>query len=161
LQAICLSVYVLWCTQAYTRRPSQYESVARDDGGTGSDKRFSPLLVRSNLGLSQSRSGSAITPSFRWNGFCSFAFAVFSVFALFVLSCSALRYPRIAHMPSPLDRYSALADSLSTSLDRTEPGAFTNILCLCVIDQAIIMGLWLCVTVTRLIGFGPVLEFCS
>jgi hypothetical protein len=46
------------------RCPSQYGRVARDDGGTGSDKRFPPLLVRSNLGLSQSRSGSSITPSF-------------------------------------------------------------------------------------------------
>jgi hypothetical protein len=47
------------------------------------------------------------------------------------------------------------------SPDVIGPGAFTNILCLCVIDQAIIMGLGLCVTVTRLIGFGPVLEFRS
>jgi hypothetical protein len=76
---------------------SDVDDDAARDGGTGSDKRFSPLLVRSNLGLSQSRSGSSITPSFRWNGFSSLSFAVFSLFALFFLSCSALRYPRMAY----------------------------------------------------------------
>jgi hypothetical protein len=59
---------------------------------------------------------------------------------------------------TPHDRFSALADSLSTSLDRTGPAAFTNILCLCVIDQAIILGLGLCVTVTRLIGLSRFLR---
>jgi len=96
---------------------------------------------------------------FRWNGFCSIALAFFSLFVLLVLSWSALPYPRIAHMASPLDRYSVLADSTSTSLDRTEPGAFTNILCLCVIDQAIIMGLGAVRDSYPIDSICPVLEF--